>query len=133
MQERGIPTIVWLTPVLPFINDTQENIRPILEECVRVGVKGIICFDMGLTLREGDREYYYAALDKHFPGMTKRYIETYGNSYELPSPHAAGLMALLRDTCVRHGILGTPQECFAYLQELPEKNTQISMFDYLNS
>ena len=133
MQERGIPTIVWLTPILPFINDTQENIRPILEECVRVGVKGIICFDMGLTMREGDREYYYAALDKHFPGMTKRYIETYGNSYELPSPHAAALMALLRDTCAQHGILGTPQECFAYLQELPEKNTQISMFDYLNS
>ena len=133
MQERGIPTIVWLTPVLPFINDTQENIRPILEECVRVGVKGIICFDMGLTLREGDREYYYAALDKHFPGMTKRYIETYGNSYELPSPHAAALMALLRDTCAQHGILGTPQECFSYLQALPEKNTQISMFDYLDS
>ena len=133
MQERGIPTIVWLTPTLPFINDTQENIRPILEECVRVGVKGIICFDMGLTLREGDREYYYAALDKHFPGMTKRYIETYGNSYELPSPHAAALMALLRDTCAQHGILGTPQECFTYLQALPEKNTQISMFDYLDS
>ena len=133
MQERGIPTIVWLTPVLPFINDTQENIRQILEECVRVGVKGIICFDMGLTLREGDREYYYAALDKHFPGMTKRYIETYGNSYELPSPHAAALMALLRDTCAQHGILGTPQECFSYLQALPEKNTQISMFDYLDS
>ena len=133
MQERGIPTIVWLTPILPFINDTQENIRPILEECVRVGVKGIICFDIGLTLREGDREYYYAALDKHFPGMTKRYIETYGNSYELPSPHAAALMALLRDTCAQHGILGTPQECFSYLQALPEKNTQISMFDYLDS
>lgn len=133
MQERGIPTIVWLTPVLPFINDTQENIRQILEECVRVGVKGIICFDMGLTLREGDREYYYSALDKHFPGMTKRYIETYGNSYELPSPHAAALMALLRDTCAQHGILGTPQECFSYLQALPEKNTQISMFDYLDS
>ena len=133
MQERGIPTIVWLTPILPFINDTQENIRPILEECVRVGVKGIICFDIGLTLREGDREYYYAALDKHFPGMTKRYIETYGNSYELPSPHAAALMALLRDTCAQHGILGTPQECFTYLQALPEKNTQISMFDYLDS
>ena len=133
MQERGIPTIVWLTPILPFINDTQENIRPILEECVRVGVKGIICFDMGLTMREGDREYYYAALDKHFPGMTKRYIETYGNSYELPSPHAAALMALLRDTCAQHGILGTPQECFSYLQALPEKNTQISMFDYLDS
>ena len=46
MQKRGIPTVVWLTPVLPFINDTEENITAILNECVRVGVKGIICFDM---------------------------------------------------------------------------------------
>ena len=67
MRERGIPTVVWLTPILPFINDTKENIEAILNECVRIGVKGVICFDMGLTLREGDREYYYAVLDKHFP------------------------------------------------------------------
>ena len=76
MQKRGIPTIVWLTPILPFINDTEENVTSILEECVRVGVKGIIDFGMGLTLREGDREYYYAALDKHFPGMKQRYIKS---------------------------------------------------------
>lgn len=69
MQKRGIPTVVWLTPILPFINDTEENITAILNECVLVGVKGIIDFGMRLTLREGDREYYYAALDKHFPGM----------------------------------------------------------------
>lgn len=75
MKKRGIPTVVWLTPILPFINDTKENIKAILDECVRVGVKGIICFDMGLTLRDGDREYYYAALDKYFPGMKLRYIK----------------------------------------------------------
>ena len=86
MQERGIPTVVWLTPILPFINDTEENIKAILDECVRVGVKGIICYDMGLTLREGDREYYYAALDKHFPGLKQKYIECYGNSYMISSP-----------------------------------------------
>lgn len=67
MQKRGIPTVVWLTPILPFINDTKENVQAILEECARVKVKGIIDFGMGLTLRDGDREYYYAALDKHFP------------------------------------------------------------------
>ncbi|MBR6955819.1 MAG: radical SAM protein, partial [Firmicutes bacterium] len=72
MQKRGIPTVVWLSPILPFINDTEENIRAIMEECVRVGVKGVICFGMGLTLREGDREYYYAALDKHFPGLKRK-------------------------------------------------------------
>ena len=132
MQQRNIPTIVWLTPILPFINDTEENIRAILEACVRTGVKGIICYDMGLTLRDGDREYYYAALDRHFPGLTRKYIETYGNSYELPSPHSSELMALFKDICSQNNILSTPQECFAYLQELPEKNQQLSMFDYLH-
>ena len=83
MHKKGIPTIAWLTPILPFINDTEDNITAILNECVRVGVKGIIDFGMGLTLREGDREYYYAALDKHFPGMKERYIKRYGNAYEL--------------------------------------------------
>ena len=129
LQERGIPTVVWLTPILPFINDTEENVRAILEECVRVGVKGIICFDMGLTLREGDREYYYAALDKHFPGLKQQYIQCYGNAYELPSPRSRELMALFRNTCKAHGIMYSPEECFRYMQELPEKYEQMSLFE----
>ncbi|MBO4515120.1 MAG: radical SAM protein, partial [Lachnospiraceae bacterium] len=129
MRERGIPTIVWLTPILPFINDTEENVGAILDECVRVGVKGIICFDMGLTLREGDREYYYAALDRHFPGLKKKYIETYGNAYDLPSPRAKELMRLLRDRCKKNGLLYKPDDCFAYMNELPEKYEQMSLFD----
>lgn len=129
MQERNIPTVVWLTPILPFINDTEENITSIMSECVRTGVKGIIDFGMGLTLREGDREYYYAALDKYFPGVKQQYIRRYGNSYELPSPHAKDLMALLRGICRENGILCTPEDCFRYMRELPEKQTQISIFD----
>ena len=129
MQKRGIPTIVWLTPILPFINDTEENISAILNECVRVGVKGVIDFGMGLTLREGDREYYYAALDEHFPGMKERYIKRYGNAYELPSPNAKELMGLLRKKCRENGIMSTPDECFAFMQELPDKYTQMSIFD----
>lgn len=82
MRKNGIPTIVWLTPILPLINDTEDNVTAILNECVRVGVKGIINFGMGLTLREGDREYYYAALDRHFPGMKEQYIKRYGNAYD---------------------------------------------------
>ena len=129
MQERGIPTVVWLTPILPFINDTEENITSIMNECVRTGVKGIIDFGMGLTLREGDREYYYAALDKHFPGLKQRYIRTYGNSYELPSPNAKELTAIYKRICKENSMMSTPEECFSYMRELPEKNTQISIFD----
>lgn len=129
MQERGIPTIVWLTPVLPFINDTEENITAILRECVRTGVKGVIDFGMGLTLREGDREYYYAALDRHFPGMKARYMRTYGNAYELPSPNAKELKEIFRGICEGSGMMSEPDECFRYMNELPERYTQMSMFD----
>ncbi|MBR6091076.1 MAG: radical SAM protein [Anaerolineaceae bacterium] len=129
MQRREIPTVVWLTPILPFINDTEENIRSILDACISTGVKGIICFDMGLTLREGDREYYYAALDRHFPGLKRKYIERYGNAYELPCPDAGNLMRIFRRVCMDNNILCTPEECFSFLGEFPEKAGQISLFD----
>ena len=79
LHKNGIPTIVWLTPILPFINDSQENILKILEECHEAGVKGIICFGMGVTLREGSREYYYKQLDRLFPGMKEKYQMTYND------------------------------------------------------
>ena len=126
MRERGIPTVVWLTPILPFINDTEENILAILNACAQVKVKGIICFDMGLTLREGDREFYYAALDRHFPGLKEKYISTYGGAYEVPSPQSARLMDLFTTFCRDHGILYRPNECFDYLHQFPEKYQQIS-------
>lgn len=70
-KKAGIPTVVWLTPILPFINDTKENINGILDYCMEAGVKGIICFNMGVTLRDGDREYFYQALDRYFSGLKK--------------------------------------------------------------
>lgn len=130
MQERGIPTIVWLTPILPFINDTEENIGSILKACVCARIKGIICFDMGLTLRDGDREYYYAALDRHFPGVKEKYIQRYGNAYELPSPNRKRLMELFESVCAENGILYKPGDCFAFLHEFPEKYRQMSIFDF---
>ena len=132
MRERNIPTVVWMTPILPYINDTEENVRAILRECVRVGVKGIVCFDMGLTLREGDREYYYAALDRHFPGLKQRYIERYGSAYELPSPNAKALMALFRNTCEENGILCLPDDCFHYLHEFPERSEQLTIWSAIS-
>lgn len=129
MQKRGIPTVVWITPILPFINDTEENIKAILDECIRVGVKGIIDFGMGLTLRDGDREYYYEALDKFFPGIKEQYIKRYGNAYELPSPKAGELREIFQKICKENGIMSTPEECFRYMNEFPERYSQMSLFD----
>lgn len=129
MKKRGIPSVVWLSPILPFINDTKENIEALLEECVKAEVKGIICFGMGLTLREGDREYFYEALDKHFPGVKEKYIKTYGNAYEVNSPNSRELMKIFKDTCKSNGILYRPDDCFNYMREYPNKYEQMSLFD----
>lgn len=127
-HELGIPTIVWLSPILPYINDTVENIEGILDYCIQAKVHGIICFGMGVTLREGNREYFYAALDKHFPGMKERYHRKYGYSYEITSDRNAELMRLFRDTCAENGIEHDMDKCFQFLQELPEKYEQLTFF-----
>ncbi len=131
MRERGIPTVVWLSPILPFLNDTEENVQALLDACIRTGVRGVVCFGMGLTLREGDREYYYAALDRHFPGLKKKYAQRYGNAYEVPSPNADRLMRLFQDTCRKNGLLYRPEDCFRYMNEFPEAYAQTSLFDGL--
>ena len=128
-KEAGIPSIVWLTPILPFINDTEENIRGILEYCVKAGVKGIICFGMGVTLRDGDREYFYKALDKHFPGVKNKYIRTYGNAYDIPSPNNEKLLEIFKEVCVKNGTMYQIKECFQYLHEFPQKYEQMSLFN----
>lgn len=127
-RDAGIPTVVWLCPILPFINDTQENIRGILAYCIEAGVKGIINFGMGVTLREGDREYFYAQLDRKFPGLKERYIRTYANAYEVPSPRSGELLKLFHDTCEAHGIWHHNDQIFRYLSHFEEKTTQMSFF-----
>ena len=130
-RDAGIPTVVWLCPILPYINDTRENIEGILQSCIESEVKGIICFNMGLTLREGSREYFYAQLDRHFPGMKQRYIRSFGNAYELNSHRNEELMRLFHRTCEKAGILHDNRETFGYLHAFPEKerHAQISFFD----
>lgn len=127
-QKLGIPTVVWMTPILPFLTDTEENVRRILDCCFDAGVKGVICFGMGLTLRDGNREYYYAALDQHFPGLSDEYRRRYGNAYEIPSPNSAVLWRLFHEECERHGVLHDPEDCFRYIADLPERNEQLSLF-----
>jgi len=130
LKESGIPTVVWLTPILPFINDTEENLRGILDYCIQAGVKGIICFDMGLTLRSGNREYFYKKLDEHFPGMKQKYISAFGDSYYCTSPQNRQLMKIFRSVCKENGIMYDTDEIFEYLHTFEEKglSEQLTLF-----
>lgn len=129
MRDAGIPTVVWLCPILPFINDTEENLRGILDYCIRANVRGILCFGFGTTMREGSREYFYGKLDEHFPGLKQRYMGAFGNSYECRSPNNAKLWNLYEDECRQHNILYRTDDVFAYLHKFEVKERQISLFD----
>ncbi|MBQ4260494.1 MAG: radical SAM protein [Ruminococcus sp.] len=122
LHDEGIPTVVWLCPILPYLNDTEDNIKRLLEMCVEAKVRGILCFGMGLTLREGNREFFYEQLDRHFPMLKQCYIRNYGNQYVVNSPHDAELMRLFHRTCEANGILHNNDEIFDYLHRFEEKN-----------
>ena len=130
LRDNGIPTVVWLDPILPFINDTEENLRGILQYCIDAGVHGILCFGMGLTLRDGNREYFYEQLDRHFPGLKQRYQARYGFDYSVMSEHNDHLMRIFHRECEKRGILTGNDAVFAYLHAFEDKHSpeQLSMF-----
>ncbi|MDE7361905.1 MAG: radical SAM protein [Oscillospiraceae bacterium] len=120
MKKRGIPTVIWFTPQLPYINDTAENVRKVVEMGAEAEVRGIISFGMGLTLRSGDREYFYARLDERFPGLKQRYIREFGDRYEIPCPDGARLWETFVGECERYGIEWRQKHIFEFLNDFPE-------------
>lgn len=129
LNKENIPTIVWLCPILPFINDDEDNLKGILDYCIKAKVRGIINFGMGLTLRDGNREYFYKNLDKHFPSLKKKYIKTYANNYILNSPNNESLMKIFHEACDGHNIMHDNNEIFKYLNTFEQKEfKQLKLF-----
>ncbi|MDR0315354.1 MAG: radical SAM protein [Treponema sp.] len=129
LRDNGIQTVVWLCPFLPFINDTEENLRGLLDYCVEAGVFGFIYFGIGLTLREGDREYFYSKLDEHFPGLKKMYQQKYGLNYVINSDNNDSLTKLFYDVCEKHRIVCGNEAVFKYMWTFEEKKgAQIELF-----
>jgi DNA repair photolyase len=130
LKKENIPTVVWLCPILPYITDTEENISSIIDASVKADVKGIICFGMGMTLRDGNREYFYKKLDEHFPGIKEVYKNRFGNSYSIASPQNKELMELFHEKTNENKIMNQPNEIFEYLHEFPKKrkSKQMTLF-----
>ena len=130
MHDNGIRTGVWLCPILPFLNDTEENLRGLLDYCFAAGVEVIVNFGMGVTLRDGNRQYFYKQLDAHFPGLKEQYIETFGDRYDCPSPNAARLTRVFREACRARGVICDPERAMAWLMEFEDKQAgeQLNLF-----
>jgi len=125
--EAGIPTGIWMGPILPFINDDEANILAIVRRCVEIGIRYIVVFDFGTTKRRGSEEYFYSCLDEYFPGLKAKYIKTYGNEYICSSPNQLRLWRVFKEACAQNGIiydLGEIRKIF----EKPSQNQQLSLF-----
>ena len=105
LADHGIFTGTWLNPLLPHVTDTEDNIRRIVQMTADAGGRFVVCF-FGMTQRTGNREYYFAALERDFPGVREKYLHEYGNAYELCVPDTARLYDAFREECMKRGILG---------------------------
>lgn len=128
LNENGIPAVVWLSPILPHINDSEENINSILDYCIDTNVKGVLNLDMGLSLREGNREYFYKKLDENFPGLKDRYIDEFGDSNFIYSKNNRKLKGIIKDRCQRNGMLYKQEDIFDYVYEFPSNSVQSRLF-----
>ena len=127
LASNNIDTYVWLCPILPYINDDEKNLLGILNYCKEAKVKGIVCFGFGMTLREGNREYYYENLDKYFPGIKDKYIKRYKNYYSIQSPNNTTLYTILKKFCQENNILYKSDEVFKDIENFVDR-TQITLF-----
>lgn len=103
LSAAGVYAGVWLNPVLPFLTDTPENILGVVQKSAEAGAKFVVCF-FGMTLRTGNREYYFDALERDFPGVRQKYLTTFVNAYECDTPQAEELFRLFRAECERLGL-----------------------------
>jgi len=126
LSQEGIFAGVLLMPVLPFIEDTEDNISGIIEQAYRNGAK-FIYPAFGVTLRQNQREWYYNKLDELFPSVKEKYIQNYGSSYECRSLNAKELWSLFKYKCDEYGILYKMNDIIRGYTEA-YTNTQLSMF-----
>lgn len=104
LSDQGIFTGILLMPVLPFLEDNEENISDLIRLAYEHGAR-FIYPAFGVTLRQNQRDWYYKKLDQHFPGLKQQYINSFGNAYECRSPKAKALWPLFQKECDRFGLL----------------------------
>lgn len=126
LSAGGIFTGVFIMPALPFLTDNEENICGLVRRAADCGAKNVVCMP-GMTLRAGNREYYYQALHAHFPGMAQQYINTFGNQYVCSSPRAEAIYEAFREECRARNILYSFRRINEALRAQMQK--QISLFD----
>jgi DNA repair photolyase len=129
LRDNGIYAGVLLMPILPFINDTEENIKNIVRKTYECGGKFVYSGGIGVTLRQNQRQHFYKKLINNFPStnLVKKYIDCFGEQYECRSIDSKRLWAIFKDECTRYGLLYKMEDIIEdYKKNYGQE--QISMF-----
>lgn len=126
LADAGLFTGIAVVPVLPFLTDSDENIRALVGMAAAAGAK-YVYLESGVTLRMNQRDYFYQQLDKLFPGMTDEYILTYGNLYRCTTPRHRAVRKVLAEECRRQGLLYKLGDILA-AQQTPYEQPQMRLF-----
>lgn len=127
ISDAGIYTGVLMTPLLPFINDSEENIKEIVRLTAEHGGKFIYTM-FGVTLRDNQRDYYYDKLDHNFPGLKEKYIKTYGDKYSCSIPDVFRKVKVFEEACEHYGILYKMEDIIKAYKVNKEQVTQLKLF-----
>lgn len=127
LSGRGIFTGVLLMPVLPDLEDSEENVLSVVDAAAEAGARFVYPY-FGVTCREGQREYLFGEMDKKFPGLRERYERRYGERYQCISPQAKRLWELFSARCREKGLLYEMKHIIS-AAKLPYLSTQMTLFD----
>lgn len=122
LNEAGIYAGITFMPILPFITDTKENVIQMAEMAKQAKASYVLAA-MGMTNREGQRDYFYRQLDNYFPGLRNKYHHTFGEQYHCESPHARQLWQIFSQRCRE---LKLPTQMKFYNSNPP---TQLDLFE----
>ena len=103
LAENGINTGILLMPTLPYITDSEDNIKNIMQLAVDNGASYVIA-SFGVTMRDRQREYYYKKLEKTFPGLKEKYVNKYGNKYSCRSENYTRLNQIYNEYSLRYNL-----------------------------
>ena len=121
LADEGILTGVTMMPILPYIEDNEENIFRIVTRAHESGASYILP-SFGMSLRDRQRAYYYQKLDRLFPGLRVKYEQKFGNQYQVQANDAHRLVSQFYELCQRFGI---SSQIIPYA---PETAEQLALF-----
>ncbi len=127
LSDNGIFVGIMINPVLPFITDSEEDMKKLVRLAHDYGAKFIHTY-MGMTLRENQREYYFEQLDKHFVGLKETYKKHYGNKYNCVVPNAKKLYQIFKRECDKYGILYDMNDIIKAYKKETNRKEQITLF-----